>query len=192
MNVRIHADVEFPVPNQKTDFKVHLENVECTGDLKKKLQPLLSVAVCDMSVYYKTKVSGQQLEDKERFSNLYVQEGDVFIVEFVSVCSMHTLDEILGRMRTYVRDICSRLCEADHFKGEQMLRDMEVDETWLININDTYQRVLEDLGTCSYELFVPWMCRPTIANRHYFVQEGGLDLLATIYNSSKKRSPFTG
>jgi hypothetical protein len=50
MEVKIHIESECPVPYQTSDLKINLNNVECIGDLKKKLQPLLSVAACDMSV----------------------------------------------------------------------------------------------------------------------------------------------
>jgi hypothetical protein len=103
MEVKIHIESECPVPYQTSDLKINLNNVECIGDLKKKLQPLLSVAACDMSVYHKLDhKTSQKLENKEKISNLYVREGDTFIVKFISMCNLHFVSEFLDDMRRFV------------------------------------------------------------------------------------------
>ena len=190
MEVKIRIESECPVPNQTTDLKINLDNVECIGDLKKKLQPLLCVAACDMSVYHETQVSylSQKLEDTKKLSSLYVQEEDTFIVKFVSVCNVQFFSEFLDHMRTFVGKVCE-LCEPLS-EGEEILKDIDWSDEKAEVIDNCYRAVLEGLERCSYGMFIPWNHRPTIANRHYFVQEGGLELLKTIYNfASKKRYP---
>lgn len=168
MEVKIHIDTKCPVP--QTDLRVTLENVENIGDLKKKLQPLLSVAACDMSVYYKTK--DIKLEDRNKLSSLYVQEGDIFIVHFVSVCDLQFLSNLLDDMRAFVEDVCMKLVE----------ENIDCDDDEASAIFDCYEAVVNGLIKCSKKVFSPWNTELTNANRHYFVQEGGLQLLATIYN----------
>ncbi len=182
MEVTIRIESEFPVPNQTTDLKINLENVECIGDLKKKLQPLLRVAACDMSVYHETQVSyfiSQKLENTKKLSSLYVQEGDTFIVKFVSVCNVQFFSEFLDYMRTFVAKVCEPFSEGEQIVEEDIIgwSDEEAEV-----IDNCYRAVIEGLERCSYDMFIPWNHRPTIANRHYFVQEGGLQLLKTIYN----------
>ena len=186
MEVSIHIETECPVPNQTTDLKINLENVECIGDLKKKLQPLLRVAACDMSVYYKNQYGfiSQKLENTKMLSNLYVQEGDTFIVKFVSVCNLPFISTFLDRMRAFAGKVC------ETFSEEQNIEEWD-DET-ASAIDHCYRTVLESLQTCSYDMFVPWNCRPTNANRHYFVQEGGLKLLKKIYDFALRKRYPTG
>ena len=182
MEVKIHVETECPVPNQTTDLKITLENVENIGDLKKKLQPLLGVAACDMSVYYKTK--NIKLENKKKFSNLYVQEGDTFIVYFVSVCNLHFFTELLDNMRAFVENVCEK------FEQEGSIKWKAFDNVAAV-IDECYNTVIHGLERCSYDTFIPWNYRPTISNRHYFVQEGGMELLARIYNfASRKQYPM--
>ena len=185
MEVKIHIESEFPVPYQTSDLKINLNNVECIGDLKKKLQPLLSVAACDMSVYHKTS---RKLENREKISNLYVREGDTFIVKFISVCNLHLLSKCLDDMRAFVKDVCEAFSD-----GDRIMENIDWNDDSLLAVNDNcYETVLADLERCTHDMFLPWKSKPTNANRHYFVQEGGLNLLATIYNfASKKRYPLT-
>ena len=178
MEVKIHIETECPVPNQTKDVKITLENVENIGDLKKKLQPLLCVAACDMSVYFKTK--DFKLENKTKLSNLYVQEGDTFIVHFVSVCDVDLLNQLLQKMREFVVNVFEQYERRDE---NVKLRGYALTEV-ATSIYGRYYFVLKDLIRCSKETFVPWNHRPTISNRHYFVQEGGMDLLAKIYDFS--------
>ena len=156
--------------------KMEVKNVENIGDLKKKLQPLLSVAACDMSVYYKTK--NIKLENKKKLSNLYVQEGDTFIVHFVSVCALDFFAELLENMRAFVQNVC------EQFEQEGNLKWKAFDN--VAAIDECYNTVIHGLERCSYDIFIPWNYRPTISNRHYFVQEGGIELLARIYNFASR------
>ena len=179
MEVRIHIDTKCPVP--KTDLKVILENIENVGDLKKKLQPLLSVAACDMSVYFKTR--DIKLEDADKLSSLYVQEGDIFIVHFVSVCNLQCLSKLLDGMRAFAEDFCEK----------SVGKNINCDEDEASAIFYSCETVLDGLEKCSENIFEPWSTGQTNANRHYFVQEGGVELLATIYNfASKKHITSTG
>ena len=181
MEVKIHIETECPVPNQTKDLKITLENVENIGDLKKKLQPLLSVAVCDMSIYYKTK--DIKLENKKKLSNLYVQEGDTFIVHFVSVCDLDFFNELLNNMRTFVKDVC------EQFEREGNIKWTESDNVAVID--ECYHTLIQGLEKCGYYRYLPWNYRPATSNRHYFVQEDGMELLARIYNfSSRKQYPM--
>ena len=184
MEVIIHIDTKCSVP--KTDLKMILENIENIGDLKKKLQPLLSVAACDMSVYYKTR--DFKLEDRDKLSSLYVQEGDIFIVHFVSVCNLQFLSKLLDDMRAFVEDVCEKLA------GKNM--DCDENEAWAIfkcDENETwaifncYETVVDGLAKCNKNIFYPWNTDQTDSNKHYFVQEGGVQLLATIYRFAAKK-----
>ena len=185
MEVKIHIESECPVPYQTSDLKINLNNIECIGDLKKKLQPLLSVAACDMSVYHKTS---RKLENREKISNLYVREGDTFIVKFTSVCKLHLLSKFLDDMRAFVKDVCEAFSDGDRIMENI---DWNADSLSAL-VKICYAVVLQGLERYSQGMFLPWKSKPTKANKHYFVQEGGLDLLATIYNfASKKRYPLT-
>ena len=181
MEVKIHVETECPVPNQTTNLKITLENIENVGDLKKKLQPSLSVAVCDMSVYHKTK--DIKLENETKLSNLYVREGDTFIVHFVSVCDLHFLTELLDKMRAFVENVC-----------EQFEREGNIDWTESDNVaalDECYNAVIQGLEKSNYDGYLRWNYRPTTSNKHYFVQEGGMELLARIYNfASRKQYPM--
>jgi hypothetical protein len=184
MEVKIDIESECPVPYQTSDLKINLNNIECIGDLKKKLQPLLSVAACDMSVYHKTS---RKLENREKISNLYVREGDTFIVKFTSVCKLHLLSKFLDDMRAFVKDVCEAFSD-----GDRIMENIDWNADSFSAVENCYAVVLQGLERYSQGMFLPWKSKPTNANKHYFVQEGGMDLLATIYNfASKKRYPLT-
>lgn len=186
MEVKIQVETECPVQNQELELNVNLDNVECIGDLKKKLQPLLSVAACDMSVYYHRQVLGQKLENSEKISNLYVQDGDTFIVTFVSVCNSHFVSQFLENMKVFIRNVCDRFSD-----GKKIQENIEWSQERAEATYDCYQNLLASLEECCYEMFIPWNYRPTNANRRYFAQEGGVDLLAKVFNfASKKRYPL--
>ncbi|CAB4020165.1 Hypothetical predicted protein, partial [Paramuricea clavata] len=169
MEVKILIESEFPVPYQTSDLKINLNNIECIGDLKKKLQPLFSVAACDMSVYHKTR---QELENREKISNLYVREGDTFIVKFISVCNLHFLSKFLDDMRAFVKDVCEAFSDWD-----RIVENIDWNSDSFAVFDNCYAVVLADLDICNQEMFSPWKSKPTNANKHYFVQEGGLYLL---------------
>ncbi|XP_028395295.1 uncharacterized protein LOC114519372 [Dendronephthya gigantea] len=181
MEVKIHIESECPV--NITDLKISLENVKCIGDLKMKLQPLLSVAACDMSVFYTRQTSNKALENTVEISNLYVQEQDTFVVKFESTCEMHFLSGFINRMKAFVTNICDVFSQGEKISMDNA--DWENDEK-LREYDEFYLSVILDLQYCSSSTFVPWTHKPTNANRHYFAQEDGLKLLGRIYRFASR------
>ena len=205
MKVKIEIETENPVPYKTTDLSTTLENVECIGDLKKKLERLLHVAARDMSVYYKNRLyTSQKLENEENMSSLYVREGDTFVVKFLSVCNLPFFSELLEHMRAFV----NKVCEA--FSAEESIKGFQLDQDTASVIDYCYKNVMESLEECSNNMFTPWSqhmqvdLKPTPAfrqahrhhfetsenrraNRHYFVQEGGLRLLRKIYDFASRK-----
>lgn len=183
MEVKIHIESECPLPKQITDLKISLENVVCIGDLKRKLKPLLSVAACDMSVFYTRQTSNQGLENTVQISNLYVQEHDTFVVRFESVCNMHFLSQFIHDMKAFVKNVCDVFSQGERIFMENT--DWE-DDGKMEALDNSYESVIVNLNHCTSCLFVPWTHKPTNANRHYFAEEGGLKLLAKIYKFASR------
>jgi hypothetical protein len=90
-------------------------------------------------------------------------------------------------MRAFVKDVCEAFSD-----GDRIMENIDWNDDSLLAVDNCYETVLADLERCTHDMFLPWKSKPTNANRHYFVQEGGMDLLAAIYNfASKKRYPLT-
>lgn len=186
MEVNIRVESECPLPkNTPREFKITLDNVECIVELKRKLNPLLSVAVCDMSIYLcKTQICERKLEDDERISSLYVREGDTFIVKFISVCDMQSITEFLNDMRTFIMRVVDVL--SDVFSREEAI-DVNWNDNDLSTIAYSYETALGSLDNCLSGILMPWRSKKTNANRRFFVQEGGLELLAKCYDFSSRK-----
>ncbi|XP_028395296.1 uncharacterized protein LOC114519373 [Dendronephthya gigantea] len=188
MEVKIRVESECPLPGDTpTLFEITLENVKCIGELKKKLQPLLSVAICDMSIYLcKTPIYDRKLEDNEQISNLYVQEGDTFIVKFISVCDMQSIGECLNDMKAFIKKVVDEFSKV-FLKEEVIDVNWNDDDEFISVCYHLYETVLTSLEKCMCDIFMTWRSKKTNANKRFFVQEGGLELLAKCYDFSSRK-----
>ena len=176
MEVRISARCISAETTQ--NFNVKLSNVNCTWDLKKILELKLSVGACDQAIYYKKRL----LEDCQSFSSLYVRKGDSFNVKFLACCNIEKSRLVLRRMETFLETVCKS------YSGLETLSSVTNDRE---QFNDYCRDVYDVLEMSSNELFLPWNNETSVANRHYFTQEGGLDILSSIYKFAQKTFKLT-
>ena len=155
------------------NFNIKLSDVKCIWDLKQILELKLSVAACDQRIYFKERL----LEDRKSLSSLYVKKGDSFNVEFLACCNIENLRSVLHVMKTFLESVC------ESYSGLETLSTVTEDRNKFVDYFDDVDDVL-DLS--SYELFLPWKNQTSVANRHYFTQEGGLDILLSIYKFAQK------
>ena len=161
------------------DFNIKLSGVECIWDLKKMLEVKLSVAACDQRIYFKERL----LEDRKSLSsNLYVKKGDSFNVEFLACCNIENLRSVLRVMKIFFETVC------ESYSGLETLSAVTKDRNKFV---DYCQDVYDVLDLSASELFLPWKNPTSVANRHYFTQEGGLDTLSSIYKFAQKAFSLT-
>ena len=160
------------------NFNIKLSDMKCIWDLKKILELKLPVAACDQRVYYEKRL----LEDRKSLSSLYVKKGDSFNVEFLACCNIEKLRSMLCGMKKFLETVC------ESYSGLETLSSVIENRDQFNN----YCRDVVKVLALKYELFSPWHNEKSVANRHYFAQEGGLDILSSIYKFAQKTFRVSG
>jgi hypothetical protein len=130
--------------------------VTCVRDLQLLLESKHRIPVCDQLWRYNSQV----LNGEETLKSLYFRPGDTFEVSYLATAAV---EEINGAIET--------------MKNFQSKPDPSAYDWQLAAIH--IQRM-------AFDQFLPWKNAGTLANRHYFHQEGGLDLYFDIFRYVKK------
>lgn len=144
------------------------DDSKCIRDIKKGIQDAIQAPICDQKLFYQ----GKLLTDENlQLSRLYFREGDSFHVHFLAVADIKgisvLLDDLKAAADEIVNDLSGKLL--DEYPSKLLL------------LSDRLSSAVRDLAV----FFVPWKNQTSVAQRHYFVQEGGFDAFLEIFKFSR-------
>ena len=140
-------------------------------DVKYALQDAIQAPVCDQKLFYQ----GQPLaDDSMQLSRLYFRAGDCFHLQFLAVADIPGISELLDVLKVAAHEIVENL--------QRELPSIEDHSGVLWRFYDRLVYAVEGLAS----FFFPWKCRRSVAQRHYFVQEGGFDAFLEVFKFSRQ------
>ena len=140
-------------------------------DVKYAIQDSIQVPVCDQQLFYQ----GRALtEDEMTLGRLYFREGDNLNLRFLAVADIQGMSELLDVLKKSAREIEEKL--------QRKLPDIKEDSEGIRRFYDRLVSAVEELAS----FFVPWKCLRSVAQRHFFVQEGGFDAFLEVFKFSRQ------
>lgn len=147
------------------------DDSKCIRDIKKAIQDAIQAPICDQKLFYQGKLL---TDDNMQLSRLYFRKGDSFHVEFLAVADINGICELLEDLKAAAFEIVNDL-------SGKLLVDMDGYPFKLWQLSDRSSSAVHELAT----FFVPWKNLTSVAQRHYFVQEGGFDAYLEIFKFSR-------
>ena len=141
-------------------------------DVKYAIQAAIQAPVCDQQLFYQ----GQPVTDDDMtLSRLYFREGDYFKVQFLAAADIRGMSELLEVLKNSTQRIIVE-------KLQRQLPNIEEDSSSLWGFYDRLVYAVEGLAS----FFFPWRCLRSVAQRHFFVQEGGFDAFLDVFKFTRQ------
>ena len=141
-------------------------------DVKYAIQAAIQAPVCDQQLFYQ----GQPITDDDMtLGRLYFREGDCFKVQFLAVADIPGMSDLLEVLKNTAQKIIVE-------KLQRQLPNIEDDSSSLWGFYDRLVYTVEGLAS----FFFPWKCLRSVAQRHFFVQEGGFDAFLELFKFSRQ------
>jgi len=141
-------------------------------DVKYAIQAAIQAPVCDQQLFYQ----GQPITDDDMtLGRLYFREGDCFKVQFLAVADIPGMSDLLEVLKNTAQKIIVE-------KLQRQLPNIEDDSFSLWGFYDRLVYTVEGLAS----FFFPWKCLRSVAQRHFFVQEGGFDAFLELFKFSRQ------
>lgn len=156
--------------------KITVADVDSTSirDIKYAIQNAIQAPVCDQKLIYQ----GLPLtDDNMLLSRLYFREGDCFHLKFLAVADIPGISDLLKILKSAAQDIVEKL--------QRELPSIEDHSNSLWMFYDRLVYAVEGLA----QFFFPWKNLRSVAQRHYFVQEGGFDAFLEVFKFSRQLYP---
>ena len=151
----------------RTKLSVSDRDTTKIRDVKYAIQAVIQAPVCDQQLSYQ----GQPVTDDDMtLSRLYFREGDCFKVQFLAAADIPGMSELLEVLKNSAQRIIVE-------KLQRQLPNLEDDSPSLWMFYDRLAYAVEGLAS----FFFPWKCLRTVAQRHFFVQEGGFDAFLEVF-----------
>lgn len=179
-DITLDVDVLFTNNNLRETVKLtfNVDTLANTSiyELKVKLQDLINVPVCDQKLSY----FDQLLTDPaSKLADLYLRDGDTLSLECPEKIDIKRLTHCIDKLKEF-ESLVSPFCTSD----AQYVRLPAIDDVG--KLEDLYADICEPLENLA-ELFDKWKTSRVKAERHYFIQENGLEYLMEILGFSQKK-----
>ena len=150
-------------------------------DVKYDIQAAIQAPVCDQQLFYQ----GQPVTDDDMtLSRLYFREGDCFKVQFLAVANITRMSELVVVLKSFAQEIVENLNRQlpviNTKEDPDSLRRLD---EFLFVRHQTASLVIRELKD---SFFSPWKCLKTVAQRHFFVQEGGFEAFLEVFKFSRE------
>lgn len=160
----------------KHDFTKHVLHSwesKSINDIKHITQDAISVPVCDQKLFY----NGNALSDDAlTLKSLYLRDGDTIKVEFSATADIDGMKPLIANLKEFSRQVRQR--DTNLF---------EVSNSTDFSTFPNYDLAVISMENLAFEYFIPWKTATTIAQRHYFVQEGAFDDFMEVFKFSMLR-----
>ncbi|XP_078345795.1 uncharacterized protein LOC144631277 [Oculina patagonica] len=171
MDVYVDYSCEDNSETGRTKFLCSDFDTTSIRDVKYAIQDAIQAPVCDQQLFYQ----GQPITDDDMpLSRLYFREGDCFKLQFLAAVDITGMRELMYELENaaqeIVEDFQRQLPEMK--EGSSRLRCLYYDPVYAVQ------------GLASF--FFPWKCLRSVAQRHFFVQEGGFDAFLEVFKFSRQ------
>lgn len=176
-NLVINLNVFCTNQNKRDQTKLTINKHEITSvyQLKTKIQDICQAPICDQKLSY----LDQPLSDPTtKLSELYLRDGDTICVEFLDKADIEEFDESIRKLKGFLSS--APPCSSDGNSIHVPLMK------YVDKIEDLYADIAEPLESLDMR-FSLWKTVQVQANRHYFVQERGLEVLVEVLHYSQKK-----
>ena len=157
--------------------KLTLPDIDTTsiGDVKLAIQDVIQAPVCDQRLSYR----GQVLtDDNLPLCRLYFREGDCFELHFLAAADIKGMRKELTALKATAHEIVEKL--ERRLPGLQRIEN-DYRGIWLF-----FHPVVLAVENITNDFFHPWKCLKSVAQRHFFVQEGGFEPFLEVFKFSRQ------
>ena len=137
-------------------LKLPDSHVDKISDVQRLLQSEHQIPVCDQQWRYNSQVLG----GKETLESLYFRSGDNFEVRYLAAADIQQVDASVQQLKEFY----------------SKLKHTSID----------WEFTSQSIETLTFEHFLPWKNAQSVANRHYFYQQGGLDIFFDVFRYVQK------
>ena len=143
-------------------------------DVKEAIQTEIRAPMCDQELIYQ----GRLLDNNSSpLKNLYFRQGDEFEVRFPSEVDLNEIQELLNDLKQFRLRVCTNQNSLLQITREDLASDYSPLD---------YMDVTRALELLAFRFCSPWKTAKSLANRRFFVQDGGLDIFMAIFKFSFK------
>lgn len=176
-NLVINLNILCTNQNKRDQKKLTINKDEVTTvyQLKNKIQYLCKAPICDQKLSY----LDQPLPDPTtQLRELYLRDGDTICVEFLEKVDIEEFNDSIRKLKVFLSS--APPCSSDgNFIHVPLMKNVD-------RIEDLYADIAEPLESLDMK-FSLWKTVQVKANRHYFVQEGGLEVLVEVLHYSQRK-----
>lgn len=148
-------------------------------DVKYAIQATIQAPVCDQQLFYQ----GQPVTDDDMtLSRLHFREGDCFEVKFLAAAGITRTTELVDVLKDFAQEIVEKLnrqLPAINTK-EDPESPRKLHHFFAVR-HPNASLVIRELNN---SFFSPWKCLRSVAQRHFFVQEGELEAFLELFKFS--------
>ena len=120
-------------------------------------------------------------------SRLYFREGDCFKVKFIAAVDITRMTELVDALKNFAEEIVEKLNR--QLPAINSKEDPEGQRKLCEFFSAQHQNASLVLVELNNSFFAPWKCLRTVAQRHFFVQEGGFEALLEVFKFSRQLLP---
>ena len=162
--------------NETGRTKLTVSDFDTTSirDVKYAIQAAIQAPVCDQQLFYQ----GQPVTDDDMtLSRLYFREGDCFKVQFLTVVNIARMSELVDVLKKFAQEIFEKFNRRPKFETEDNSDGLS---------QRSYGALVDAIDQLCHSFFIPWKQLRTVAQRHFFVQEGGFDAFLEVLKFSQQ------
>ena len=151
--------------------QIHFQSLPTTPlEIKKRIEVDLSIPSCVQTLHYQSIT----LKDSDQLQSTHFRSGDTFTVDY----PIEAKCEMVQGVIKWLKELSVELS-----KPHIIPDDSESDPSVYLRIENLILEGERDGTTeaLAVSLFFPWEDKKKLINKHYFQQEGGLDMLMTVY-----------
>ena len=177
-----YVDYSCEYHNETGRTKLTVSDFDTTSirDVKYAIQVTTQAPVCDQQLFYQ----GQPVtDDGMTLSRLYFREGDCFKVKFLATVDITWMTVLVDALKNFAEEIVEKLNRElpaintkDDPEGQRKLREF---------FSANHQNAGLVLVELNNSFFSPWKCLRTVAQRHFFIQEGGFEAFLEVFKFSR-------
>ncbi|XP_020611269.1 uncharacterized protein LOC110049785 [Orbicella faveolata] len=179
----IYVDYSCEDNNETGRTKLTVADFDTTNirDIKYAIQAAIQAPVCDQQLFYQ----GQPVTDDDMtLSRLYFREGDCFNVQFLAAANITRMSELVDELKNFAQEIVEKL------NRQLPVINTKEELDSLRRLHDFFFVRQKNVCLAIQELneyfFYQWKCLRTVAQRHFFVQEGGFEALLEVFKFSRQ------
>ena len=157
--------------------KLTFPNIDTTsiGDVKLAIQDAIQAPICDQRLSYQ----GQVLtDDGMPLCRLYFREGDCLELHFLAAADIKGMRKELDVLKMTAKEIVEKL--------QRQLPGLQRIESDYRGLCQFFHSVAFAVENSTNDFFHPWKCLKSVAQRHFFVQEGGFDTFMEVFKFSQQ------